>query len=239
MTKFAQTHLDTLSRVSVSTQHYLPRETLKASLLALLDLVGADANPDSRRGCQTAVKHIRAARGNLDTTWDTLSQLRSTCYPKLPSPEQPPNDMDSDFHESSEDEGETGIVTRRASKAARLAKPSPPPKDRLLSFSLVCGAQFLPVLLFLAELALQGPSVRSDIDAGFRVLATAAHKAHLAKVAEEKARWATEREKFAATLSKLEATKSDEKAAKATKDSKAVRCSIATSTKIKEAKAKV
>ncbi|KAF8608824.1 hypothetical protein BDV93DRAFT_518872 [Ceratobasidium sp. AG-I] len=238
LTKFAHTHLDTLSRLSVFTQHYLPRETLKAALLALLDLVGADANPDSRRGCQTAIKHIRAAKGNLDISWDALSQLRETCYSKLPSPEQPPDNIDSDFHESSEDDGEAGIVTRRASKAARLAKPSPPPKDRSLNFSLVCGAQFLPILLFLAELALQGPSVRSDIDAGLRVLATAAHKAHLAKLAEEKARWATERQKFASTLSKLESNKSDEKAAKATKDGKAVRCSVATATKIKEAKAK-
>lgn len=239
MTKFAQTHIDTLSRLSVPTQRYLPRETLKAALLALLDLVGADADPESRRGCQTVVKHIRAAKGNLDITWDALSQLRDTCYPKLPSPEHPPGDIDSDFHESSEDEGETKMVTRRASKAAKLSKPTPPPKDRSLGFSLLCGAQFLPILLFFTELALQGPSVRSDIDAGLRVLATAAHKTHVAKLAEEKSRWATQRQKFASTLATLEANKSEEKAAKATKDGKAVRCSIATATKIKEAKTKV
>ncbi|KAG8692244.1 hypothetical protein FRC08_009911 [Ceratobasidium sp. 394] len=236
LTKFTQAHLDTLSRLTVPTYQYLPRVTLKAALLALLDLVGVDGSPNIRRGCQTAIKHVRAAKGDLHIIWDSLAELRRTSYSKLPDPEAPPNDADDYSDEQSDDEDESkGRVTRQTSKLARLSQPALPPRDDSLDFELVCGAQFLPILVFLAETALQTPSVRSDIDAGLRTLGSAAHKSYVAKTAEEKERWAKQRRQFATSLSALEETKAKEKAAKG---GKAPRGDALTLTKIKEVKAK-
>ncbi|KAG8704689.1 hypothetical protein FRC09_003379 [Ceratobasidium sp. 395] len=236
LTKFAYTHLDTLSRLSVPTHRYLPRATLKAVLFALLDLLGADASPTLRRECQTTIKQVRAAKGDLNIIWDSLAELRRTSYSELPDPVALPDDADYDLSERSDDEdGSTGRVTRQTSKLARTSQPAMPPKDTSLDFELVCGAQFLPILVFLAEVALQNPSVRSDIDIGLRTLATAAHKSHVAKTAEEKERWGEQRRRFATSLSALEETKAQEKAAKG---GKAPRGDATTLAKIKELKAK-
>ncbi|QRV79511.1 Serine/threonine-protein kinase [Ceratobasidium sp. AG-Ba] len=234
LTKFAQAHLDTLSRLSVPAYRYLPRATLKAVLIVLLDLVGADGSSTLRRECQATIKYVRAAKGNLDIIWDALAELRHTSYPELPDPRSPPND-DYDSEPSNDEEEPTGRVTRQTSKQARLSQPSLPPNDDSLGFELVCGAQFLPILVFLVEIALQTPSVRSDIDVAMRTLAIAAHKAHVAKVAEEKERWAKQRLQFSSSLSGLEETKSQEKAAKG---GKAPRGDPATLSKIKDLKSK-
>lgn len=237
LTKFAQAHLDTLSRLSAPIHQYIPKATLKAILLALVDLVGADATPNMRQGCQATIRYIRNAKGSLAATWDALAELRRTCYPDIPNPERLSTDVNLD--EASEDEDEeNGRVTRQTSRLARLSLPSPPPKDTSLDFPLLCGGQFLPILVFLAELALQTPSVRSDIDAGLRTLSTAAHKSHVTKLAEEKARWAEQRQKFSSMLAALEATKSEEKSAALAKGSKVIRGS-STNAKIKELRTKV
>ncbi|KAG8747160.1 hypothetical protein FRC10_002209 [Ceratobasidium sp. 414] len=236
LTKFTQAHLDTLSQLTVPTCQYLPRVTLKAAFLALLDLVGADGSPSLRRGCQTAIKHVRAAKGDLSIIWDSLAELRRTSYPKLPDPKAPPNDADDYSDEQSDDEDESkGRVTRQTSKLAQLSQPALPPRDNSLGFELVCGAQFLPILVFMAETALQAPSVRSDIDIGLRTLASAAHKSYVAKTAEEKERWAKQRRQFATSLSALAETKARERAAKG---GKPPRGDASTLTKIKEVKAK-
>ncbi|KAF8757319.1 Mechanosensitive ion channel [Rhizoctonia solani] len=198
LTKLAQVHLDTLSRISIPTRQYIPRVTLKAVLLALVDLVGADAPPKLRQGCQTALRHIRNAKGDLAITWDALSELRETCYSELPNPDHPPITDSGVVDDEIEDENEDqGRVTRQASRLSRASQPSPPPKDDSFSYQLVCGGQFLPILVFLAELALQTPSVRADVD----------------YVAEEKSRWNDQRQKFASVLTALQSTRSQEKEA--------------------------
>ncbi|KAF8705944.1 Mechanosensitive ion channel, partial [Rhizoctonia solani] len=214
LTKLAQVHLDTLSRISIPTRQYIPRVTLKAVLLALVDLVGADAPPKLRQGCQTALRHIRNAKGDLAITWDALSELRETCYSELPNPDHPPITDSGVVDDEIEDENEDqGRVTRQASRLSRVSQPSPPPKDDSLSYQLVCGGQFLLILVFLAELALQTPSVRADIDYGLRNLSVAAHKTHTTKLAEEKSRWNDQRQKFASVLTALQSTRSQEKEA--------------------------
>ncbi|KAG9102615.1 hypothetical protein FRC07_010188 [Ceratobasidium sp. 392] len=221
-------------QLSAPTHRYLPRATLKAVLLALLDLVGVDSSPNLRRESQTTMKHVRAAKGDLNIIWDSLAVLRQTSYSKLPNPTALPDDAKYDPDEQSNDEDEsTGRMTRHASKLARLSQPTLPPKDNSLNFVLVCGAQFLPILVFLAETTLRSPSVRSDIDVGLRTLASTAHKAHVAKVAEEKERWTKQRRQFVTTLSTLEETKAQEKAAKG---GKAPRGDATTLAKIKERK---
>ncbi|CUA66916.1 hypothetical protein RSOLAG22IIIB_00366 [Rhizoctonia solani] len=208
--KLPQVHLDILSRMSVPLRRYIPKATLKPVLLALVDLVGADAAPKIRQGCQATLRYIRNAKGDLSTTWDALAELRQICYPELPNPDYPPSG-DINVDGESEDEGEEqGRVTRRASRLARASQPSPPPKDNSLDYQLVCGGQFLPILVFLAELALQMPSVRADIDDGLRNLSIAAHKTHTTKVAEEKSRWNDQRQKFTTTLAALQSTRSQE-----------------------------
>ncbi|ELU42471.1 serine/threonine protein kinase [Rhizoctonia solani AG-1 IA] len=214
LTKLAQVHLDTLSRISIPTRQYIPRVTLKAVLLALVDLVGADAPPKLRQGCQTALRHIRNAKGDLAITWDALSELRETCYSELPNPDHPPITDSGVVDDEIEDENEDqGRVTRQASRLSRASQPSPPPKDDSFSYQLVCGGQFLPILVFLAELALQTPSVRADVDYGMRSLSVAAHKTHTTKLAEEKSRWNDQRQKFASVLTALQSTRSQEKEA--------------------------
>jgi hypothetical protein len=228
-------HLDTLSRLSAPTSRYIPRATLKAILLALVDLVGADATHNLRQGCQTTIRYIRNARGDLATTWDALAELRRTYYSDIPNPDRlPSTDPGPDEVTEAEDE-ESGRVTRQTSRVARLSQPSPPPKDDSLDYPLICGGQFLPILLFLAELALQTPSVRSDIDAGLRALSSAANKSYTTKLTEEKSRWAEQRQKFSSMLAALETTRSQEKSAAIAKGNKIVRGSL-TTTKIKELK---
>lgn len=230
-------HLDILSRFSVPIGRYIPRATLKHVLLALVDLVGADATANLRQGCQTALKHIRNAKGDLAITWDALAELREAgCY-GMPNPDQPPS-TDLDLGETDDDEEDGGRVTRRTSRMARLSQPAPPPKDNSLDFLLQCGGQFLPILVFLAESALQTPSIRSDIDAGQRTLAIAAHKSYTAKSTEERTRWLNQRQKFSSMLVALEATRAQEKSAIIAKGGK-IRRGSPTNAKIKDIKSKV
>ncbi|CAE7191358.1 unnamed protein product [Rhizoctonia solani] len=207
--KLPQVHLDTLSRMSAPISRYIPKATLKPALLALVDLVGADAAPKIRQGCQTTLGYIRVAKGDLTTTWDALAELRRTCYPEMPNPDHPPAD-DIGIDDNEDDNEEQGRVTRRASRLARASQPSLPPKDSSLDYQLVCGGQFLPILVFLAELALQTPSVRADIDDGLRNLSVAAHKTHASKLAEEKSRWSDQRQEFTKMLAALQSTRSQE-----------------------------
>ncbi|CAE6403747.1 unnamed protein product [Rhizoctonia solani] len=210
LTKLAQVHLDNLSRMSLPMRRYISRATLKAVLLALVDLVGADAPHKLRQGCQTALRHIRNAKGDLSITWDALSELRRTCYSELPDPDHPPatdNGVDEETEDDSEDQGR---VTRQASKLARTSQPPPPPKDDSLDYQLVCGGQFLPILIFLVELALQTPSIRADIDYALRNLSVAAQKTYVTKLAEEKSRWSEQRQKFASELAVLQSVRSQE-----------------------------
>ncbi|CAE6473875.1 unnamed protein product [Rhizoctonia solani] len=208
--KLPQVHLDILSRMSVPMRRYIPKATLKPVLLALVDLVSADAAPNIRQGCQTTLRYIRNAKGDLATTWDALAELRQTCYSQIPNPDHPPTDDIGVDDESEDDDEDQMRVTRRASRIARASQPSPPPKDNSLDYELVCGGQFLPILVFLAELALQTPSVRADIDDGLRNLSIAAHKTHIAKMAEEKSRWSDQRQTFTTTLAALQVTRSQE-----------------------------
>ncbi|KDN46188.1 hypothetical protein RSAG8_04415, partial [Rhizoctonia solani AG-8 WAC10335] len=205
--KLPQVHLDILSRLSAPMRRYIPKATLKPVLLALVDLMGADAAPKMRQECQTTLRYIRNAKGDLATTWDALAELRRTCCSEIPNPDHPPT-SDIGVDDESEDENEEQArVTRRASRLARASLPSPPPKDSSLDYQLVCGWQFLPILVFLAELALQTPSVRADIDDGLRNLSIAAHKTHVAKLAEEKSRWSDQRQKFTPMFAALQSTR--------------------------------
>ncbi|CAE6430293.1 unnamed protein product [Rhizoctonia solani] len=234
--KLSQIHLDTLSRMSAPMRRYIPKATLKAVLLALVDLLSADAAPKIRQGCQATLQYIRNAKGDLATTWDALSEFRQTCYSDMPNPDYPPtNDITAD--DESEDSGEEQVrVTRRASRLARAAQPSPPPKDNSLDYQLVCGGQFLSILVFLAELALQTPSVRADIDVGLRNLSIAAQKTYTTKLAEEKSRWSDQRQNFTTMLAALQSTRSKEVEAANAQGTHARGSS--TTAKIKELKSK-
>ncbi|EJD03349.1 uncharacterized protein FOMMEDRAFT_168333 [Fomitiporia mediterranea MF3/22] len=190
ITRVGVTHLEDLDLFDV-----LSRPCAKALIYGLLDLIVADAEPDEQKIIRETLKKISSSGSDPAVLWARLKILRKALpndffVVPIPDPASRPSFAEDD----AEDEADS-YTNRTSSRIKSRTNTRNTPGDEevlILDNSVTHPLQLIPCIIALCECAMQGPSIRADIEKQAND-AREKNRSYFSEIRKENERWAEER----------------------------------------------
>ena len=199
--------------------HRLTRTSCKVLTQNLLDLIAADADQEKKKLLKDAAKRIGVAGIRPSVIWANLCEIREQLpedffVVPLPDPAPAPSDTEESDDESGPSQHpRTG--TRSSSRLVAQGSASSSHVEEVvsdvnISNDVTHSIQLLPVLLALCENAIQGPSIRAELEEG-NLDVREVNKEYFSGIRDEMARWSEEQAAISAKYRDTDNNKGTEK----------------------------